>query len=695
MSELIAIFIFYQLGGAFVRQHWLPKLPVGMPTIINLNSSGNSAASNHALTWKRTAFAAQRSPMLESSMDNSMLQKQLSPQSLLNHQEATSQQYNSSRIKWFHTFYQLRVRTGLWGAALLSSLVVVATSAHIFHEILLPAAQSLFDDDDYLYYENHSNWWNVIENKKSYGEVCVTLAAQDSNLSEQLCRRTFFSLLSGFISVILCSTAIFCHFLTRRSAAADALYLEALNLEACGGQFAYHELALELMATNHRHHLPLRSELLLSVVLSIWLGWNALWVSSTQGPAPRVSNLYYSSWASFLLCLRICLGCIEEYFEILHNHDDDHHRHSSGQEQKQTSSYQAPGLSDIQEGVSTEGIKANNSTPQSAAGRSKSMDSTPELKKKTIRDEIERERAKRLRRFFMLSAFSTVSAGSAFDAAKNQNFVLTSPEKYMMLAPAAVALLSAILFLLCLSKVTYTVVSRFLVGGILSLLMFWTWLANLLLTMHSGDSWAVNRVGEIEMANIYYFSWASIVTAGLQLTSFVKDALNIKNEPYMVVMWSVMGKVCFVILGAAGHIWHTISDQCDIVEIQNSAITFCSRTILAMIIPSTALLICGLVLFVRILVPLRWFSEHSRAHFEGILSIFLLLLFGTAAGMITGIGGPGQSVGDLYYSVWLAFWISIGIFVSCYDQIKVEEMEESNQSLKKTESLASKTGAMV
>jgi len=52
-------------------------------------------------------------------------------------------------------------------------------------------------------------------------------------------------------------------------------------------------------------------------------------------------------------------------------------------------------------------------------------------------------------------------------------------------------------------------------------------------------------------------------------------------------------------------------------------------------------------------------------------------------------------VGDLYYSVWLAFWISIGIFVSCYDQIKVEEMEESNQSLKKTESLASKTGAMV
>ena len=43
--------------------------------------------------------------------------------------------------------------------------------------------------------------------------------------------------------------------------------------------------------------------------------------------------------------------------------------------------------------------------------------------------------------------------------------------------------------------------------------------------------------------------------------------------------------------------------------------------------------------------------------------------------MITGIGSPGQSVGDLYYSTWLAFIVSIGIFVSCYDQIKMEELE--------------------
>lgn len=263
----------------------------------------------------------------------------------------------------------------------------------------------------------------------------------------------------------------------------------------------------------------------------------------------------------------------------------------------------------------------------------------------------------------------------------------------MMLAPAAVAILSAILFLLCLSKGSYAFVNTVWCGGILSLLTFWTWLANIFLTMHSDDSWAVNGVGEIEMANIYYFSWASIITAGLQLASYSKDALGIKKEPHMIVVWAAMGKVCFVILGAAGHIWHTISDQCDIIEIQNSAITFCSRTVLAMIVPTTGLAICALVLFVRIVIPTRWFSNRSRAHCEAVLSIFLMLLFGAAAGMITGIGGPGQSVGDLYYSIWCAFWVSIGIFVSCYDQIKVEEME-SEQLENKNESLASESGVM-
>jgi hypothetical protein len=505
ISEGLAILIFYQLGGAFVRQRWHPMITapatVAMSAPITSIPSTVSAASSAFFPWQKQVIGISA----KNSMDNSLLQFP-SVSSMPAVFPATTQRYHSSRIKWFQRFYKLRVRTGIWVAALLSSLVIVASSAHLFHEVLLPAAQSLYDNDDNLSTDGQHRWWNLVEENKEYGRVCVLLVSQDSTLSEEMCYRTFFSLLSGFVAVILCGTAIVLHLLTRRSAAADALYLEA-----CGG--VYHELAHQMIATKH-HHFPLRSELLLSVVLSLWLGWNALWVSGVQGPALRVGNLYYASFLCFFLCLRICLGCVEEYFNIDdnddHHHEQEntsrHHRLSkavNGEQQRE--SYKAPNLPREEGEMSVPGEQQGDMARPEQTSQVHIDESKTRSYIGHMRDVIERERAKRLRRYFFLGAFSTVCAGSAWDAAKNQGVAMNLSKKYMIVAPTAVAVLSAVLFLLCLSKVTYEVVSQFWVGGLLALLSFWIWLLDLILTMHSEDSWAVNGVGEIEMANLYYF----------------------------------------------------------------------------------------------------------------------------------------------------------------------------------------------
>jgi hypothetical protein len=197
--------------------------------------------------------------------------------------------------------------------------------------------------------------------------------------------------------------------------------------------------------------------------------------------------------------------------------------------------------------------------------------------------------------------------------------------------------------------------------------------------MHSEDSWAVNGIGEIEMANLYYFSWASILTAGIHMTTYVKNYLGIKMTDYMSVVWVAIVKVCFVILGAALHIWHNISDNCGIDEITSGAVTFCSRTILAIVVALTGMLVGGLVLLGRMFVlacPLCQ-SKRLQAHIEMILSLFLVLLFGAAVALVTGIGGPGQIVGDLFYSTWLSFWVALGVFASCYSELNAEEEEHS------------------
>ena len=116
-------------------------------------------------------------------------------------------------------------------------------------------------------------------------------------------------------------------------------------------------------------------------------------------------------------------------------------------------------------------------------------------------------------------------------------------------------------------------------------------LGDLILNMHSGGSGAVNSIGEIKMANLFYFSWASILTSGIQMTSYLQEFPGIKKLDYISAVWIAICKVCFVILGASLHVWNTISDNCEFDEITHGAVSFCSRTILAITVSLTGMLV--------------------------------------------------------------------------------------------------------
>ena len=246
-----------------------------------------------------------------------------------------------------------------------------------------------------------------------------------------------------------------------------------------------------------------------------------------------------------------------------------------------------------------------------------------------------------------------------------------------------IALLCMIQFALCLDPITDLWVSHVCIGGSLSVLMFYIWLVDLILTMHSKNSWAVNAIGDIKIANLYYFSWASIVMAGVHMMTFFKKLIGTKEKEFVTVMWMAMVKVCFVIMGAGFHIWHTISGSCTLENIQSGAVDFCSRTVFAIIVSLTGMTVGGSVALTRIVLRVccpRLVTRRIRSHVEMILSVFLFLLFGVAVALITGIGGPGQSVGDLYYATWLAFLVSIGIGYACYAEIKKDEQLDTNAS---------------
>jgi hypothetical protein len=150
-----------------------------------------------------------------------------------------------------------------------------------------------------------------------------------------------------------------------------------------------------------------------------------------------------------------------------------------------------------------------------------------------------KERRSRLRRFMFLAILSAIVAASAWDAAVNQDSqTLSWTQQFVIFAPVVVAVVSLILFLMCLNAFTYSIVSKPLIGGIISVILFLIWLVDLLLTMHSADSWAVNEIGEIRMANLYYFSWCSIITAGLIMMSYVESVFGRENKSEMFIVWA-------------------------------------------------------------------------------------------------------------------------------------------------------------
>ncbi len=87
---------------------------------------------------------------------------------------------------------------------------------------------------------------------------------------------------------------------------------------------------------------------------------------------------------------------------------------------------------------------------------------------------------------------------------------------------------------MCLQSSTYHIVDQIKVGGVTSVLLLCMWVGNLILTLHHNSSWAVNEIGEVQMANIYYCTWATVLNAGLLMSSYVKKLFNSKPKALMV-----------------------------------------------------------------------------------------------------------------------------------------------------------------
>jgi len=121
----------------------------------------------------------------------------------------------------------------------------------------------------------------------------------------------------------------------------------------------------------------------------------------------------------------------------------------------------------------------------------------------------------------------------------------------------------------------------------------------------------------------------------------------------------MFGSCCDILL--------SVQDQCRAAEHGDATATFCERTVAGAILGFIGMAAGFFAALFRYFNPT---PSGRKQKTEAIMAAVLTALFAISLGLITGIGGPGQSVGDLYYGSWLAFLASLGVTSSLYSEIK-------------------------
>jgi hypothetical protein len=151
---------------------------------------------------------------------------------------------------------------------------------------------------------------------------------------------------------------------------------------------------------------------------------------------------------------------------------------------------------------------------------------------------------------------------------------------------------------------------------------------------------AVGDLRNIGNANLYFFSWGSLITSLMLATKFYQETM-VKHER-MGMHWVCLSTASFVVMSSAIREWQ---DQ----DCADNGSDYCNRTTLALIIG----VISGGTAFAMFIL--------RNEMLEKIGSFTLLAAWCFGAAYVTFDKGPGASAGTLYFSTWANLMLSLNM----------------------------------
>lgn len=254
-----------------------------------------------------------------------------------------------------------------------------------------------------------------------------------------------------------------------------------------------------------------------------------------------------------------------------------------------------------------------------------------------------------------------------------------SPAKDWVLAACSISLILSFL-----STVAHGVVFEPFVGeipeGVVGVIVFLIWITSLPVSMRPNSEMAVGELGLILNSNLFFFSWASLAcivyllvhyvfNRGKSNTSTDNTSNTLPEIPTKSLHWLGLFVSSVILMASASDIHNHVSCTSSFF----SGTEFCRRTSFAVALGTLGMLFAAIAMF----LTQRDISQIAKI--EAVLSVFLSIFFIFGVGFVTFGDGPGVILGNIYFSVWIAFSLVLSLgFLSIRD-LQQESPQERTQ----------------
>jgi len=209
-----------------------------------------------------------------------------------------------------------------------------------------------------------------------------------------------------------------------------------------------------------------------------------------------------------------------------------------------------------------------------------------------------------------------------------------------------------------------------LLGGFM---LVW-WCAGIATIMSTSNGYAVGlmtdeisgkQLPQIINANLYFFSWGAFIAVIAIVGDSGRAMINssVGNEP-KVVKWLMLLAASVVVLASSADIM--IARGC-----RKDHEPFCIRTKYALSLG------CVASFFSLIAVAISQAGKMALPLELG-LSFLNFAMYCAGVAVITGSNGPGQTMGNMYFSSWVGFLVSLFLGAACMHGVLPKNKEESS-----------------